>query len=442
MTFPDSQRSLDDKAFEPEAGSLQEKVIGLATVSAYSAASSDDANVGLHEFDIAKQSGVRVTPEQNRRIAKKIDLFLLPMFCIAQGLGFVDKTAVNYGNLYGMTKTLHISGNQFSWLASGESTNRGIKEPTLSRRTLDTAFYLGYLVGNYPDSWLLQRYPAGKVLSITTLLWATIMITTPACTNFASIMANRFFLGVLEAIITPGMTLMTSIWYAQSEVPFRHLAWYSFNGWAGIFGGFLAYGVGHIEHPQIALWKYIFLILGGMCVVFAVILWFFFPDSPVKARFLTNEEKILAVKRVAEAKVGVKNTQFKWYQVKHALVDPTTWILFVATIATQIPNGIITNFSTVLIKSTLLNTVSSAVQIVSMLIAGWILRIITMTACNVTCIIAAASLVYLPSDQRWNHLVSYWFTSFETVGFALSLVMVANNRLVVFSFRVYRNKGF
>ena len=44
-------------------------------------------------------------------------------------------------------------------------------------------------------------------------------------------------------------------------------------------------------------------------------LWFFFPDSPVEARFLTEEEKIIAVKRVAEAKIGVKNKNFKVYQV-------------------------------------------------------------------------------------------------------------------------------
>lgn len=54
----------------------------------------------------------------------------------------------------------------------------------------------------------------------------------------------------------------------------------------------------------------------------AVVLWFFFPDSPVDARFFTPEEKILAVKRVAEAKLGVKNTQFKWYQVHSSFARP------------------------------------------------------------------------------------------------------------------------
>ncbi|KAI0368206.1 MFS general substrate transporter [Pilatotrama ljubarskyi] len=404
-----------------EAGSLKDKIGELEKAAVHDDGTSEEANVGLHEFEVAKQSGLRVTAEQNRRIARKIDIWILPMLCMAQGMSFLDKTALNYGNLYGMKAALHVSGAQFSWFAS--------------------IFYLGYLIGNYPDSWLLQHFPTGKVLAVTTLIWGTIVITTPACTNFAGTMVNRFFLGVLEAIVTPGLTVLTSIWYAQSEVPFRALIWYSFNGWAGIFGGFMAYGVGHLDHPQIALWKYIFLILGGISVIFAVILWFFFPDSPVDARFLTAEEKVLAVKRVAEAKLGVKNKQFKWYQIRHALVDPKTWLLFIASIAAQIPNGIVSNFSTIVIKgmgfttlqSTLLDAASSGVQIASLLLAGWVcmrfknMRVITMAAGNITCIIAAACLTYLPSDQKWNRLVAFWFTSFQSVGFSLSLVMISNN---------------
>ncbi|KAI0357268.1 MFS general substrate transporter [Trametes cingulata] len=405
-----------------EAGSYGDKGAGLEKADVHDGDSgSEEVNVGLHEFDIAKQTGLRVTREENRRIARKIDLWILPMLCMAQGMSYLDKTALNYGNLYGMKAALHVTGDQFSWFAS--------------------IFYLGYLIGNYPDSWLLQHFPTGKVLAVTTLIWGTIVITTPACTNFAGTMANRFFLGLLEAIVTPGLTVLTSIWYAQSEVPFRSLIWYSFNGWAGIFGGFVAYGIGHLDHPHIALWKYIFLILGAISVIFAVILWFFFPDSPVDARFLTAEEKVIAVKRVAEAKLGVKNKQFKWYQIRHALVDPKTWLLFVASIAAQIPNGIVSNFSTIVIKgmgfttlqSTLLDAASSGVQISSLLLAGWIcmrfknMRVITMAAGNITCIIAAACLTYLPSDQKWNRLVAFWFTQFQSVGFSLSLVMVSNN---------------
>ena len=67
---------------------------------------------------------------------------------------------------------------------------------------------------------------------------------------------------------------------------------------------------------------YSFVVADTRCLlVVAIMLWFLFPDSPVDARFFTADEKVLAVKRVAESKVGVKNKQFKWYQVRPSLAS-------------------------------------------------------------------------------------------------------------------------
>ena len=83
-----------------------------------------------------------------------------------------------------------------------------------------------------------------------------------------------------------------------------------------------------------------------------------------------------------------------------------------------------------------------------MLNAARLVRVITMALGNITCIIAAACVTYLPTEQKWNRLVAYWFTQFQvchmslrlpnkvhpethrsaqSVGFSLSLVMVSNN---------------
>lgn len=41
------------------------------------------------------------------------------------------------------------------------------------------------------------------------------------------------------------------------------------------------------------------------------------------------------------------------------------------------------------------------------------MRIISMTLGNITTVVAAACLTYLPADQKWNRLVAYWFTGFQ-----------------------------
>ncbi|OJT05240.1 hypothetical protein TRAPUB_3978 [Trametes pubescens] len=67
--MPTTQLSSLDKT--SEAGSFDDKGGALNSGKAvgFDSASSEEGNVGLHEFDIAKQSGIQVTPEQNRRYA-------------------------------------------------------------------------------------------------------------------------------------------------------------------------------------------------------------------------------------------------------------------------------------------------------------------------------------------------------------------------------------
>ena len=52
------------------------------------------------------------------------------------------------------------------------------------------------------------------------------------------------------------------------------------------------------------------------------------PATPMEAFFLTKEEKYHMVRRVADNKTGIENKSWKWDQVKEAVVDPKTWLLF------------------------------------------------------------------------------------------------------------------
>jgi hypothetical protein len=42
-----------------------------------------------------------------------------------------------------------------------------------------------------------------------------------ACKNFSGLMAARFFLGVGEAAIAPGFTLITGMYWKRGEQPLR-----------------------------------------------------------------------------------------------------------------------------------------------------------------------------------------------------------------------------
>lgn len=85
------------------------------------------------------------------------------------------------------------------------------------------------------------------------IVWGVVLMLMATAFNDKGLIAVRFFLGATEAAIAPGLGIVVSMWYKRSEQPFRHGIWFQGITIAGIFGGLLAYGIGHVE--SIAPWK-------------------------------------------------------------------------------------------------------------------------------------------------------------------------------------------
>lgn len=54
-----------------------------------------------------------------------------------------------------------------------------------------------------------------------------------AANNFAGLMVLRVLLGVFESTISPGMSLLTGLFYKPQEHALRHGIWFAGNGIAG-----------------------------------------------------------------------------------------------------------------------------------------------------------------------------------------------------------------
>ena len=150
-------------------------------------------------------------------------------------------------------------------------------------------------------------------------------------------------LGVCEAAVTPGFALITSQWYTRKEQGTRTGLWFSFNGFAQIFGGVVAYAIatGTAKHPAaIEPWKIVFLLTGLLTITVGIIFLFVIPDNQLNARFLSKEDRILCVERIRINQQGVGNKNFKWYQFREALLDPLTWAFFFYALIADIPNGV------------------------------------------------------------------------------------------------------
>ena len=61
--------------------------------------------------------------------------------------------------------------------------------------------------------------------------------------NFHGLLAARFFLGVAEAGLYPGVAYYITMWYIRTEAQFRQAMFFSAASVAGAFSGLLAYAI-------------------------------------------------------------------------------------------------------------------------------------------------------------------------------------------------------
>lgn len=101
------------------------------------------------------------------------------------------------------------------------------------------------------------------------------------------------------------------------------------NGVAQILSGFIAFGVYHADpdaHPN--RWQWLYIACTLLTVVVLILFYFLFPDNPMSAWFLSEEEKLQVVKRVRANQNGIETKVWKKHQFIEAITDVKTWIFF------------------------------------------------------------------------------------------------------------------
>ena len=277
---------------------------------------------------------VMLTPEEDRRLLRKIDLYLLPLICLLYATQFMDKLSNSWAAVMGLRTDLHMKGEMYSWTGS--------------------AFYLGYLAFEFPASVCLQRFPVAKTVSVFIVLWGVILCLH-SVPQYAGFVALRTILGGLESSVTPAFVIITSQWYKKEEVFLRTALWFSCNGLGQILGsGAIGYNLfTHKDSYALEAWKIVFIATGCITIVLGFAIFFHIPNNPTEAWFLTQHEKKLVVERIRSNQQGFGNHHFKKKQFIEALTDIQTWAFFVISLATNIPNGGLTNFGSILMTESM-----------------------------------------------------------------------------------------
>ena len=163
----------------------------------------------------------------------------------------------------------------------------------------------------------------------------------------------------------------------------------------------------------------------------------FLPDSPVKAKRFTDAEKVAALMRVKENQSGTQNARIKRDQVFETFRDPRVWLVCLATMLSSIPNGGISNFSSILLttfgytsqQALILNTPTGAIGAVCVLLVGylsdkWHDRSLVMLICILPTILAAGLMLGLDPDGVPQNKAGLLAASFLTGTFGAAFMLL------------------
>ncbi|KAK7981292.1 MFS general substrate transporter [Apiospora saccharicola] len=366
----------------------------------------------------------QLDPAEERRLRNKLDRVILPLVFAIYVLQFMDKNTVGASAVLGIIEDNHLSADQFN--------------------TLGSAFYLGYLVFAYPHSWALQRFPVAKYLAANIFLWSVLLGLQCLCTSFGGLFALRFLLGGSEGCVTNALMLVMSMFYNRTESGER-IGWtLQGNGISQIISGFLAFGVAHsnpLKKP--GPWQLLLIIYVGLTLSISASFLVFFPDSPAKARFLSTEEKYVAVKRIESNQSGTETKVWKTEQAKEAIKDPKTWLFFLFAAISKadqttrnLQNGFGTQYGLIIqsfgfntVQTTALNIPAGVAMVISITLSTMMLRRFPNSRCYIAALFFAPSvlavilLMTLPWGNRVGLLCAYYVLNF---GGAPSWAMVVS----------------
>ncbi|KAL8731511.1 MAG: hypothetical protein Q9166_003357 [cf. Caloplaca sp. 2 TL-2023] len=258
-----------------------------------------DPDAGLSQGEKAKI---------DRRLLWKLDLRLIPWLCLLYLISFLDRTNIGNARLVHLEDDLNITGGQYNAALS--------------------LFFVSYSLAEPLTNVLLKRLRPSIFIPIIMLLWGICMTTMGLVHNFQGLMAARFFLGLTEAGLFPGINYYLSCWYRRDEFGIRAAIFFSAAAVSGSFGGLLAAAIGKMAgvggKPG---WAWIFILEGLATILIGVASFWMVFDFPDEATFLSEVDRERVIRRLkADQQSSAEHEDFQMAYFWASVKDWKTWL--------------------------------------------------------------------------------------------------------------------
>lgn len=247
------------------------------------------------------------TDPKEIKLVRKMDIYIMLSLWSMYWLNYLDRNAIALARLSSLEDDLGLTDTQY--------------------QTAVSILFVGYVIFGVPSNMLITRIKPAPFLCGIMMLWAVISICTAFTTNFGSLVATRFFLGVVEAPYYPGALYILSNFYTRTEIATRIAVLYTGNILATSFAGLIAAGIFQLDGALgYAGWQWLFIIQGSVTGLIALCAYPFLPNTPATTKWLNAEERELAVSRLLRDKVDDAGQASPLAGLKQAVKDPRVWL--------------------------------------------------------------------------------------------------------------------
>jgi ACS family tartrate transporter-like MFS transporter len=174
-------------------------------------------------------------------------------------------------------------------------------------------FFAGYFLLQVPSNLALDRVGARRWIALLMIVWGVISSSMISVKTPEGFYRLRLLLGAAEAGFFPGMILYLKSWFPEAARARAVALFMTAGPLSGVVGGPIS-GVllGLHQLGGLAGWQWLFLVEGLPAVVLGAIVFFYLPDRPSDAKWMTAEQRawlaeILnreATSRPAESQAG------------------------------------------------------------------------------------------------------------------------------------------
>lgn len=142
---------------------------------------------GYHNFQPIADLQLEDWRKTEKRITRVLDFTLLPTLWVTYLNNYLDRTNISQAMTAGLDEDLNLGEDDFN--------------------TALSLLTVGYMLAQLPSNLLLTRVRPSIYLPCTVLVWSAVSACTAAATNAQTLFVIRFFLGITEAPLFPGVSV-------------------------------------------------------------------------------------------------------------------------------------------------------------------------------------------------------------------------------------------